>query len=174
MTQRNGVARLVAAALIAALPTAWLATHAEPVVGELTGVIRSADRTPLAGARLLAAHDTAATVFRSEPTSDDGSFTLTDLRPGTYALAVETADGVYLVRDPMPVVAGVKRTVQIAVGVLPDGDTQPPATDVTTEGPTPSVWTNPFSAGALVLGIAIVVGVLIKNITDDELSSTQN
>jgi len=165
------IARFVAILLIAVLPTPWFATQAEPLTGGLTGVIRDAGETPLAGARLLAAHADDDTVSRTELTTEDGSFSLTDLRPGSYALAVEIENGVYLVRDPLPVVAGVQRTVQIAVGVIPDGETEPPATDGATDDPQPSVWTNPFSAGALVLGLAIIVGVLVNNFTDEDLAS---
>jgi len=166
MTQRSVMARLVATVVIVTLSAPGFAARSEPTSGGLTGVIRTADRSPLAGARLLAAQADDGEVFRSEPTTGDGNFSLSDLRPGTYSLAVEIDDGIYLVQDPLPVVAGVKRVVQIAVGVEPSATAG--------ETPTPSVWSNPYSAGAIVLGLAILVGVLVKNVTDDELASTPN
>jgi hypothetical protein len=164
----------VATVVIVALSAPGFAARAEPASGGLTGVIRTADRSPLAGARLLAAQADDGEVFRSEPTTGDGSFTLSDLPPGSYSLAVEIDDGIYLVQDPLPVVAGVKRVVQIAVGVEPSGSTGSVASATAGETPTPSVWSNPYSAGAIVLGLAIIVGVLVKNVTDDELAATQN
>ena len=37
-----------------------------------------------------------------------------------------------------------------------------------------SIWNNPLTAGAIVLGAAILVGVLVKDLTDDELQASQN
>jgi hypothetical protein len=172
MTQRSVMARLLASVAIAALPAAWIPTPAEPLAAGLTGVIRGADRTPLAGARLLAAHTAKGRVYRSAPSSNEGSFTLSELEPGSYALAVETDGGVYLVRDSLPLVAGVQRTVQISVGAEPFSDGESPVAGHASAGQAANIWNNPLSAGALVLGIAIVVGVLINNATDDELAST--
>lgn len=166
MTQGTAMARLLAALLIVALPAPGLAARAEPATGGLTGVIRAANNTPLAGARLLATEDAENTVFRSEPTTDDGNFSLGELEPGTYRLAVEVDEGIYLVRYPVPVVAGVNRAVQIALGETADASSGRAA-------PETSVWNNPYTAGAIVLGVAIVVGILIKNVTDDEAVSSE-
>jgi hypothetical protein len=57
--------------------------------------------------------------------------------------------------------------VQVAVGV-----DLPTVADAASAEASPNIWTNPFSAGALVLGLAIVVGVLVKEATDAELVST--
>lgn len=169
MSERHWMAGPLAAATIVALVAAWLPTHAEPAPAGITGVIRSADRAPLAGVRLLAADPGSGRVHRSEPTSGEGSFTLSGLTPGRYDLAVETDKGLYLVKDPLYLVAGVQRTVQIAVGEGP-----PTAAEQGASQPAPGIWNSPFAAGALVLGFAIVIGILVKEATDDELNSTQN
>ena len=168
MTRRTGRARLAAALTIAVLPVAWTPAAQPPGRAELAGTIRTTAGTPLEGARLLAADSDRGEVHRSAPTDADGGFTLADLPPGTYDLAVETDEGVYLVRDPLYLVDGVRRTLRIAVGAAPadqaGGGASPEAT--------PSVWNNPLTAGALVLGIAIVVGALVKRATEDEGPAT--
>ena len=166
MRQRKGVVRWLAALLIAALPAAWFPASAEPGAS-VTGVIRGADQAPLAGARLLATTSSAGPVFRSEPTTKEGTFTLSGLAAGSYRLGVEVAGGIYLVEDPLPLADGVQRTVQIAVAATTDSPGAASAAAGASE-PAASAWDNPFAAAAIVLGLAIVVGVLVNNATDDE------
>jgi hypothetical protein len=151
---------------IAALPVAWTPAAAAPDRSELVGTIRTSAGTPLEGARVLAADADRGEVHRSEPSGPDGGFTLSDLPPGTYDLAVQTDEGVWLVREPLYLVAGARRTLRIAVGEEPASGTGAP------EQASPSVWNNPFSAGAIVLGAAIVVGALVKRATEDEEPAT--
>jgi hypothetical protein len=173
MRKRSVTAKLLAAVVVAALPVPCLPALPEPASAELGGVILTAKQTHLAGARLLAADPARGEVYRSEPTAPNGSFTLPGLEPGTYDLAVEVDGGLYLVEDPIYLVAGVKRTVRIAIGVEPPRGGDAPSPREAAPEPSPSVWNNPVSAGAIVLGIAIVVGVLVANATEDEISSTQ-
>ena len=173
MRQRSVTARLLAAVVVAALPAPCFPSLPEPGSAELGGVIVTARQSHLAGARLLAADPAQGKVYRSEPTLPNGSFTLSGLEPGTYDLAVEVDGGLYLVKDPLYLVAGVKRTVRIAVGHEPPLDGGVASPSVAASEPVPSVWNNPVSAGAIVLGIAIVVGVLVENATEDEVTSTQ-
>jgi hypothetical protein len=173
MRQRTVTARLLAAVAIAALSGGWLPAVADSGLAELRGVIRSAERTPLADVRLLAADPEQAKVYRSEPTSEDGSFTLSGLEPGTYELAVAADGGLYLVEEPLYLVAGVKRTVQIAVGIEPAGDAGDATPSDPASRPAPSFWDNPLTAGAVVLGAAVVVGVLVNNWTDSETTATR-
>jgi hypothetical protein len=173
MRQRSVTARVLAAIVVAALPAPCFSALAEPQSAELSGVILTAKQTHLAGARLLAADPEQGKVYRSEPTPSNGSFTLSGLEPGTYELAVEVDGGLYLVKDPLYLVAGVRRTVRIAVGAEPPADGGVPSPGDAAPEPSPSAWNNPVSAGAIVLGIAIVVGVLVENATGDEVTSTQ-
>ena len=166
MKQRAEVTRWLAVVLIAILPAAWFPASAEPTAS-VTGVIRGADEAPLAGARLLATTSTEGPVFRSEPTTQEGTFTLSGLAPGSYRLGVEVAGGIYLIESPLPLAGGVRRTVQIAVAATTDAPGAAGATGVANE-PAASAWDNPFAAAAIVLGLAIVVGVLVNNATDDE------
>jgi len=169
MTERSWMVRLLAFGAMLALAGPWfpVRAEAEAAAAGLNGVIRSSDRSPIAGARLLATDAEGQTVHRSEPSSEDGAFSLTGMEPGTYRLAVELDEGLYLVEAPVYLVGGVQRTVQVAVGA--DG---PADRDGDGVQPAAGLWNNPWAAGGLVLGFAIVVGVLVKNQTDDELTST--
>ncbi len=151
----------------------WYPALAETQSAGLSGVIRGADRAPLEGARLLAADPDSGRVVRSDQSTPDGNFVLT-LEAGTYELAVEVDGGLYLVEKPMELVAGVARPVQIAVGVGDADGTIGAAAADGSPRPASSVWNNPASAGALVLGLAIVVGIIVNNATDDEINATQD
>ena len=167
MAQRSMTARLLALAVIVSLPGPLLTAAAEPAAAALSGVIRSAaDRTPLAHARLLVADRENGEVTRSEWTAADGNFSIARLDPGRYDLAVEVEGGLYLIRAPIDLMPGVNRAVQIAVGIAERED------DGNAREPLPSSWDNPAAAGAIVLGLAILIGVLVKNATADEVTST--
>lgn len=165
MAERHLSARWLAAAVLVSLMAPALPLRAEPATAALSGVIRSAEQHPLAGARLLVAEREGGEVTRSEWTTDDGSFAIAGLEPGRYDLAVEIDSGLYVIRAPIDLLPGVNRAVQIAVGSAE-------ADAARTGEPLPSAWNNPAVAGAIVLGLAILIGVLVKNATEDEISAT--
>ncbi len=167
MAQRHISARWLALAVIVSLLGPVLPAGAEPATAALSGVIRSAeDQTPLAGARMLVADRENAEVTRSEWTAADGNFSIAELDPGRYDLAVEVEGGLYLIRAPIDLMPGVKRAVQIAVGIAEREDEE------NAREPLPSSWDNPAAAGAIVLGLALLIGVFVKNATDDEVTTT--
>ena len=53
-------------------------------------------KTPLAGATVLAYHLSTGTIFRSQPTAEDGRFEVTGLSQGYYDMAIEAPDGLYV------------------------------------------------------------------------------
>ncbi len=168
MAQRHISARLLSLAMIVSLAVSTLPAAAQPAAAALSGVIRSAaDRAPLASARLLVVDRETGEVTRSEWTAADGNFSIAGLDPGRYDLAVEVPGGLYPIRAPIDLLPRVQRTVQIAVGVAESEDNQ------SVREPLPSSWNNPAAAGAIVLGLAVLIGVLVKNVTDDEITSTQ-
>lgn len=173
MSQRHPARAPLVVAVILALQVPWYPAGADAPDAALSGVIRDANRAPVEGARLLAANPESGRVLRSEPSSRDGNFALT-LEAGTYELAVEADGGLYLVASPMELVAGVNRPLQIAIGVGDADGTAGAAAAEESPRPAPSIWNNSASAGLLVLGLAIVVGVIVKNATDDEINATQN
>jgi len=167
MAQRHILARLLVPVVIVSLLGPVLQAGAGPTAAALSGVIRSAaDQTPLADARLLVADRESGQVTRSGWTAADGNFSIAGLDPGRYDLAVEVESGLYLIRAPIDLMPGVSRPVQIAVGIAAPED------DGNAGEPLPSAWDNPAAAGAIVLGLAILIGVLVKNATEDEVTST--
>ena len=163
--RRSWSGRLWAITLAGALAAPWQALPAVEPPAALDGVIRSVDRAPIEHARLLALDLASGAVHRSAPTNAEGQFALADLTPGTYELAVETDRGLYLVASSIELVPGVKRSVQVALAA-PESESASAAEAA--PHPVAGVWNNPFTAGLIVLGFAIVVGVLVKNATEDE------
>ena len=72
----------------------------------------------------------------------------------------------------MFLVAGVTRTVQIAIQP-PTSDPNDPSAHLTAES-LPSIWQKPMIAGFIVFSAAVVVGVIVENLTDDEISPFTN
>jgi len=154
---------LVMAMLLLQTPLA----HATSTAG-LQGVIRDERQQPLAGVRLLASHRDSGVATRSAPTAKDGGFNVSGLAAGRYDLAIESDAGLYLVPQPVDLVPGLQRHVQIAIAA--ETTAAPPSIDRSKA----SMWNNPLSAGAIVLGAAIIVGALVKDLTDDESTASEN
>ena len=175
MRVRTGTDRLLALALASSLALTAPAAWALDGPAALAGVIRDAERAPLAGARLLAAPAGETRLYRSEPAGPDGGFELGGLPAGDCALAVEVDGGLYVVEAPVVLVPGVKRAVQVSVGHAAPGAVSPAAEPTPDAGGSRSnLWNNPLTAGLIVLGAAIVVGAVVKNVTDDEPNATEN
>jgi hypothetical protein len=150
----------VVLALLAPAP----ALQAQPGAAMLSGVIRSQDQAPLAGARLVAVDPRTGDTITSEATTPDGHFELPGLHEGTWELAVAHGGGVYLVEFPLYLAGGVRRDVQIVV--------DPRSAVAAGDAPMAKAGTNPFLATALTVDIATLVAVLLNNVTDDEKDAT--
>src|SRR5262245_10131886 len=101
-TQRAGVFnRFVAAVLTFAIDGYWIPARAfaavdRPETAGIRGHVVGADGlTAVAGVSVKAANMETKTVFSSAPTGKDGVYSLKNLPPGTYDLAVETPQGLY-------------------------------------------------------------------------------
>jgi hypothetical protein len=162
---RHHPTRLLSALLVVLLPGV-AAARPEPVPAGLTGLLLDrAERAPLAGAKLLAADSATGRVFPSAPTESDGRFSVPDLPPGTYELAVQAHDGLYLVEPAVRLGPGAVRSLSIAVGAEQGTGEEDAAGS---KLPRPSVWNRPFTAALIVLGSAIVVGLIVDQATDDD------
>ena len=114
---------LKAGFLLGLLMAMTVATFGQIGEAELTGIIKDQSGATLAGAKLtLTATETGQTF--SLTTESDGSYTFTDLKPGTYSLNVEATGfkrfvqtGIVLATgernrvDPQMVTGGVDETV---------------------------------------------------------------
>jgi len=103
-TTRNAGAfdRMVAGVLMVAIagycvPAGAIAATQPARSAEIRGNVLSADGlTGVAGVSVKAAHLETRQIFTSGNTLQDGTYTLAALPPGTYDLAVETPQGLYV------------------------------------------------------------------------------
>jgi hypothetical protein len=161
-----------------------LALATEPAgQGTLSGVVRSHSDAPLVGARIFAGNAATGEVFPSEPTGADGTFEIPGLPPATYELAVESDQGLYLIEQPVPLAEGRRQAVGITIapGMTAAAAAEGTAGDTAGGsssgsgsgsapggGSRPNLWNNPLTAALLVLGIAIIFGLIIESATDDD------
>jgi hypothetical protein len=156
----------LAVMLIVSLPWVAIPASAAEAGATLSGsIVRSEDGSPLAGAKLHANDPKTGKIFSSRPATDEGAFELTELPPSTYALAVESNGGLYLVEAPLQLAPGATRTVNLAVtpqNVLREGEEDDDMDEAW------GFMENPLTATLIVLGTALVAGVALDNILDDD------
>ena len=168
MRHRAELTRGLAATLILALPLFSVPVSAGVPTASLKGrVLESDTRIPLAGARIHAGDPKAGTVYTSLTTSSDGSFSLAALPASSYQLAVESEGGLFAVSAPIRLAPGQSRDVQLAVRRNEAGSSSSATSSTAAHGRKPSIWNNPLTATLLVLGGAVVVGVLVDQATND-------
>ena len=153
--------------ILIALLTTMFATSAEPFAastGSLAGrVLLAADRPAATRIWIAPGGSTAQPV--SAPVLADGSFALAGVPVGTVNLAVETSEGLYAVHAPIAIAPGTTRTLHLALGGRQDSSPVPPETASTKKKKAAGVWANPLYATLIVVGSALVVGVLISELT---------
>jgi carboxypeptidase family protein len=101
---------------------------------------------------------------------ENGSFRIDDVPAGTVELAVETADGMYLVDTPITLAPGATRQVQLA---LRGRENNPPPTPAPHKK-TGTLWDNPLTATLIVVGGAVVTGLIIDAVDDDDGDNVPN
>jgi hypothetical protein len=113
--KRDPLARAVACFLATTLPLIFSPAWAASPTAVLTGKILASDAaTPVTGAVVNVGNPTGA-VHSSAPSSEDGSFRLSDLPPGDYRITVETDEGYFAVVSPVTLEAGKVRSVEMAL-----------------------------------------------------------
>ena len=99
-----------------------------PSAGNLTGRIFVADGvTPRTGVVVKAANLRTSQVFTSSRTDVAGRYALTGLPSGSYQVAVETGEGLYVNHDQVPVLQGRKTLFSLALNRAGAQDEPPPA-----------------------------------------------
>jgi hypothetical protein len=168
MKQRTGWTRLLVAVSISSLMSAGIPAQSPTGPAALSGTVRSSRERPLAGVRVYAAHPESGRITTSQPSGEDGSFAIPALAPGSYEIGVAIGERLYLGGQPVALRPGSEQRVSLAVQTDADGGSAPSAASVAAAKPVPSVWNNPLSAALIVVGSAVVVGVLVESATDDE------
>lgn len=169
MVRGSVLVKVVAAALVASLQ--WLAVPAAPsaTLGAISGRVLSTDTSaPMKGVQVHVGNPRTGEIRSSAPTGEDGSFTVAGLPPATYELAVQAPRALYVVSGAVPVTDGAHRAVQVAVN--PETAPSPAAKERASRGGA-KWWNNPFTATLIVIGAAVVIGVVVDNATNDESSS---
>jgi hypothetical protein len=168
---RSWTARLLVAVLTlgASGPYAWAGASSAPPRAGLSGTILTGEpRQPVAGATLLAADSGSGRVYSSSPTGKDGRFSLRELPPSTYELAVQAGGGLYPTSSPIDLKGGQDQEILLALAEA--GSDDPAAPEL--PGAKANVWSNPLTATLIVLGLAVVVGVALQSATDNKASAS--
>ena len=97
----------------------------------------------------------------------DGSFRATGIPSGPAQLAVETADGLFVVASPVIVAPGATSLVDLALRGREDTSAPAPAENDKKKKRT-GVWANPATATLIIIGSAIVVGVAVDQLVKSD------
>ncbi|HET6374030.1 MAG TPA: carboxypeptidase-like regulatory domain-containing protein [Candidatus Polarisedimenticolia bacterium] len=132
-TRRAGAFhRLVAVMLTLAIAGYWVpsvprAAATRPVTAGIRGnVVRADGLTAVAGVSVKAANMGTKTVYSSPPTGKDGVYSLSNLPPGTYDLAVETPQGLYPSDSFIDAATGRWTIVSLSLRGVEDPPAPPP------------------------------------------------
>ncbi len=128
MSRRGSLDRVVAGLLTLAIAAYWVPATAlagtnQPAHAEIRGNIVSADGlTGVSGVSVWAANMETSEIYTSTATAADGSYTLSDLPPGEYDLAVETTDGLLPTDAFVQTAPGKSTMVSIALKATAQND----------------------------------------------------
>jgi hypothetical protein len=148
--------------------------------GSIRGTLfQSDEKTPLAGAKVIAINVRTGRQFTSEPTTEGGSYAVTDMTGGTYDVVVEVGGNLFVVDNIVDLSPGegVSRSFavqpqrpanrKIAKMPMPQGS----ATPIGESAATPHFWTSTSGKvliGVLAAGAAVALYNGLKN--DDQAS----
>ena len=164
---RKLTARIVAGALVVALQLVSVPAWAGTRTASLSGHVLSAESLqPMAGVLVHVSNPRTGVIQSSTPTGVDGSFSLSMLPPATYELAVQSDRGLYVVNNSVRLGPGEAR--RVSVGLRQENAAPSPETrdHAKTRGRT-NWWNNPLTATAIVIGAAVVIGVLVDQASND-------
>jgi len=162
---RNGFTKWVAIALVVLVPATLSPALAAGATASLSGeVVFGEARTPVSEAVVRVLDDNGQTVYASQPTSANGDFAIEGLQPGEYQLAVETADGAYLVRPGVQLNAGQNQNVGLALNNAKVTDSTVRIAPAQSGGASWLPWVG--------FGAVVFVAAVGSNLSDDETSSS--
>lgn len=168
--KRSPTVKALAFALIASLQLVAVPLFAADETATISGaILESATQAPLSGARLHVADPKTGDIYSSGPSTASGAFTLKDVPPATYELAVESGGGLFLVNTPIRLAPGRTQTLNLAVS-------RDAAAGADGEGgggrkAKKKGWDNPGTAAGIVFGTALAVGILVNEATEEDTAS---
>lgn len=178
MRTKSPAVRILASILVLVFPLTATPLLAGVGTASISGTLFSAaTSTPLAGARLHLKDAATGGSYVSSPAGIDGAFDVANLPASSYRIAVESNGGLYVVDTPVKLDAGAPRHLRLAVRTTGRGrsgraDSGAKAEEANKNGAQDtSFWSNPLTATLLVVGGAILVGVIVDQATDDDNST---
>jgi hypothetical protein len=164
MVRSKLTAKTLAATLSLSVALVGIPVRAE--TAQLSGsVYSSVDESPLSGVTVYAAEPETGQIFSSKPSSETGAFSIGDLPAGKFELGVAIDQGLYLIETPVSLAPAQSQHVNIAVN---EKKSQASGSEVVPASAKPSVWSNPLTAALIVVGGAIIIGLLVNAATDDD------
>lgn len=155
--------RLLAVLTVLTLTAAGLPGFAAPAVSVRGTILSAGSSAPARGAVMHAFNLRTGAAYRSAPADDGGGFVLEGLPAATYELAAEVEGGLFPIDRPVAIAPGKTRLMNV---VLEDTPQVPPSEGTITKAKRPKKFSNPLVATGLVLGSAIVLGLLADALED--------
>ncbi len=166
MSPHGPFRKVLAGLLVVVTPLALAPAAAAGAGASLEGTIFVLeDKTPVEGAVLHAGNVRTGELYSSPVSDSDGAFSLGDLPPAAYQLAVETDEGLYLVGTTVPLEPGQARDIHL--GLRPDASADDPETAAEDDDEM-GIMNNPLFATLVVVGSSILFGYFISELDDTD------
>jgi len=175
MNRHGATQRIFAACLILSLQAFMVPSFAGTATSSLTGrVVVAGGHSPI-GTGKIHVGDPRTGQIATADLSREGTFTVSGLAAGTYEVAVETGGVMNVASNPVLLGPDQNKAVQIAVNtkMAQTGNGDPMKDDPAVEEKKKkqsgtSFWNNPLTATAIVVVSAVVVGLAIDGLSDDD------
>jgi hypothetical protein len=175
MNRHGATQRIFAACLILSLHAFLVPSFAGTATSSLTGrVVVAGAHSPIGTGKIHVGNPRTGQIATAD-LSREGTFTVSGLAAGTYEVAVETGGVMNVASNPVLLGPDQNKAVQIAVNtkMAQTGNGDPmkddPATAQKQKKQTgTSFWNNPLTATAIVVVSAVVVGLAIDGLSDDD------
>jgi hypothetical protein len=169
MNRHRALRRIVSVSLILALPGFVTPSFAGTATASLTGrVLLASGRAPVRSGKVHVGNPRTGQIATAT-LSGEGTFTVSGLAPATYEVAIETAGVMNVASNAVQLAPGQNKAVQIAVDpILAQTESEGPPPEKKDNPKLGTLWNNPLTATAIVVVSAIVVGVAVDGLTDDD------
>ena len=175
MNRHGATQRILAICLILSLQAFLVPSFAGTATSSLTGrVVVAGAHSPIGTGKIHVGNPRTGQIATAD-LSREGTFTVSGLAAGTYEVAVETGGVMNVAANPILLGPDQNKAVQIAIDsrMAQTGNGDPmkddPATAQKQKKQTgTSFWNNPLTATAIVVVSAVVVGLAIDGLSDDD------
>ena len=140
----------------------------------ISGRILSSDqKVPITGAIVKAAEIESKKIYESKPTIENGYYEILGLEKGTYDIAVQIDNGLYIANKLLNIGEGEAHALSLALNETPPGqDEEITPEEFKKKKRGVGFWDNPLVAVIAIAGVALVVGLAIDQFTEDDEPSS--